>query len=457
MNLKVSLAGRAVARSGLLPSTANEILAYLDTNREQLASLADACASSELDDVDDFAFVLIHAAYSCTEYGRGSVTRRFLPYQLLAAPLSGPQARVRRLLFAPSENDALNAAILAWRWIRGVEMRQLESALDIRSGVLTGMFGDAAGIIKGMADVLYASTSTKSVDELPSSVAPEAVESLRSLVAAIRQVAARLDAGLPDDVIWMRELAASSNIPSAGNRAKLLSRQQIISLRTRGFYSPSELLDPGRFPQLLDAMGPRNQTNRALAEQVQVATRDWRVAERNRLVENQKRRLPVECRDLLLKFYRARETEFEEALSEVFGCFGITIDARDDGSINAFPDFIISPQPPQVLAIECKSKTVGDSVTLNDASEVLRKASLNGYSTAFKITVCQPYVSPDVPRKINNCSELCVVNAEDLAEAFVRLKTGKLDLEALVDWMSRPGQALRENLISINSVATGIS
>ena len=449
MSLQVTLTGRAVARSGLLPSTVDELLSFLSSNASRLIDLATDCAESELDNCDDFAFVVMHAAYSCTEYGRSGQARRYLPYQLVTSPLSGPQARVQSDLFSPSGDDSLNAAILAWRWIRGIEMRQLESALDIRSGVLNGMFGDAANIIRGVADVLYASTSSKSASELPSGISSGNVTLLRALIAAIRQVAVRLDTGLPDDVAWMRELSPSSNSATgSGNRVRLLSRQQIFNLRSAGFFAPGDILDPGRFPELLDAMGLRNQANRDLAQRVQAETRNWRVAERNRLVENQKKRLPVECRELLLRFYRSRETAFEEALDAVFQCFAIRVEARDDGTINAFPDFIISPQPSQVLAIECKSKTVGDSVTLNDASEVLRKATLNGYGSAFKITVCQPYVSPDVPRKLSNCSELCVVNAEDLAEAFVRMKCGKLDLQDFLDWISRPGQAIRENLAS---------
>ena len=87
--------------------------------------------------------------------------------------------------------------------------------------------------------------------------------------------------------------------------------------------------------------------------------------------------------------------------------------------------------------------TVGDAVTFNDATDVLRKAGVNGYRDAFKVTVCQPYISPDVPRKLGNCSDLCVVNAEDLAEAFVRIRTGQVTVAAFFDWLSRPGQALR--------------
>lgn len=100
------------------------------------------------------------------------------------------------------------------------------------------------------------------------------------------------------------------------------------------------------------------------------------------------------------------------------------------------------------MALECKSKTVGDSVNFNDTTDVIRKASVNGLGNSFKVTICQPYLSPDVVRKLVLCDELCVVNAEDLAEALVRVKLGKLDVDALADWLRRAGQAVREQLPS---------
>ena len=456
MTLHVTLTGRAVGKSGLLPSTAFEFLGFLSRKAEFLDTLASSCARSALDDCDDFAFVMLHAAYNSTEYERAEIVRRYLPYQLLASPLNGPQGRVHSLLFEHSGSDALNAAVLAWRWIRGTETRDLESVLEIRSGVLMGMFADASNILRGVADILFAATSARSVGERPLNIDEKTVPLLRKLLAAIRLIAIRLDTGLPDDVAWMRTLSGQgSNAGNTGARQTLLSRQQIILLREASFQAPSDILDSGRFPELLTALGPRSAVNRQLAQDLQHATRNWRVEERGRLIENQKKRLPVECRNVLLRYYRAKEIEFEEVLEEVLSCFGINVDARDDGTISSFPDFIIKPIPPPVFAIECKSKTVGDVVTFNDATDVIRKAGVNGYSEAFKVTVCQPYISPDVPRKLGNCSDLCVVNAEDLAEAFVRIRTGELTKLGFFDWLSRPGQALRGNLSSSRPTLTG--
>lgn len=447
MTLRVTYTGRAIAKSGLLPSTAAELLTFFGAHAEQFSALNEACSQSELEDCDDFAFVLIHAVLSSTEFGRSDIPRRYLPYQLLAAPLTGPQGQLRDSLFTPSQADAINGAVLAWRWIKGAEMRQLESLLGIRSGALTAMFADAANIIRGLADILFAATSVRSTEELPTSLRAEWIAPLRNLIPTIRRIAVRLDTGLPDDVVWMRTIV--------DNGSRVLTRNQIVKLREAGLLSPTDLLDPGKFPLLLDSLGPRSPANTAFAQLVQQATRTWRIDERNRLIESQRKRLPAECRDVLLRFYRSLETEFEDVLGEIFECFSIEIEGRDDNTKTSFPDFVVTPVAPQTLSIECKSKTVGEAVTFNDATDVIRKAGVNGFGSTFKVTVCQPYISPDVPRKLTNCPDLCVVNVEDLAEAFVRLKQGSLSMQAFSDWLGRPGQALREHLVTAKSPVVG--
>jgi len=447
MTIKITPTGKAVAKAGIHPEAAIDMLVFLNLKADDLVELNKRCAESELDDADDIAFVLIHTAFSSEEYSSGANQRKFIPYQLVAQPLTGPQGRTRPYLTGSSPVEATNAAVLAWRWIRGAETKQLEAALDVRSGVLLGMFRDAASILRGMADVLFAATSIRSEGQRPAGLDQGKIEGLKQLVGTMRLVAIRLEVGLPDDVVWMRSLCAGgANMPAQRNRASLLTRKQIMDLRSRGMVSPSNILDTGRFPELLDGVGPRTPANTQVAQAVQHATRTWRNEERNRLVESQTKRLPVECRDILLRFYRERETACEHVLEEVFECFDINVSAKDDGSLPAFPDFILDFMNPKDFALECKSKTVGDSVTLNDATEVIRKAGVNGYNLSFKVTVCQPYVSPEVPRALVNCPDLCVVNAEDLAEAFVRLKTGKLDKQGFADWLGRPGQALREHL-----------
>lgn len=450
MKLSVTNGGRAVARSGLLPRSADELIGYISRNATQFAKLIKLCAEPTSQNCDDFAFVMIHAAYSCSEYaGRDLGAKRFLPYQVFKNQLDGPQIRVRQYMFAPIEDGPVNAAVLATRWVGGANIRDIENIFGIRSGALQTMFSEAANVLRGLSDILYSITSPQDSSLLPTSLNPESSKQITELIGGIRRLAMRLDVGLPDDVVWMTTLLHDG--------APLLNRPQIMNLRAADFLSPEHLLDTGRFPALMATFGRPSTQITTLAQSLQAAVRGWKLEERQRLMESQKKRLPAECKDLILRFYRSREKEFEICIEEALNCLGITIDAKDDGSLPAFPDFVTSALPSRRISIECKSKTSGSSVTFNDATEVLRKASVNGLDDSFKVTVCQPFISPEVPRNLARCSELCVVNAEDLAEGLVRLKTGMISLEAFSDWLQRPGQAIRDMLPASVNVSSHVS
>jgi len=436
MKLSVTITGKAVARSGLLPETADQLLAYVSSTAAELVNLLRQCGEATDDGVDDFSFLLILAALSSLEY-EGETPRRFLPYQLATYLADGPYRRVSQLA-ATNDNPAINAATLAIRWIGGATMKDLEQVFDIRSGMLTGMFTDAANILRALADTIYAATTPQPSTSLPNSVEPASLPKMLQLVGPLRRLALRLDVGLPEDIVWMSTIS--------DDNGPVLNRREMMQLRLASFTAPDHVLDQGRFVSLHSALGDNPATSVALAQRLQKAVRSWRLAERERLLDGQLRRLPQECKPVLKEYYRTTGTDFERALERALDCLGIKIVAKDDGLRSSFPDLVTDALYQNKTAIECKSKTVGDSVTFNDATDVLRKAGVNGLSDAFKVTVCQPYISPDVPRKLDLCTDLCVVNAEDLAEALVRLRLGKLTREEFSSWLHRPGQALREML-----------
>lgn len=436
MKLTITTTGKAVARSGLLPETANQLLGYVSTNAVALVDLVGKCAEATDDSAEDFSFLMILAAYGSADYN-GSTPRRFLTYQLATYILDGPYSRVSYLA-ATTDNSALNGATLAARWISGNIMRDLESVLDIRSGVLTGMFADAASILRSLADTIYAATTPQPASSLPTSILAAALPQMLQLVGPLRRLAHRLDVGLPEDVAWMSSVKDDDGA--------VLNRREMMQLRGALFVSPDHILDTGRFNQLRDALGTKPAVTVPLAQRLQKAVRSWRLSERERLLDNQLKRLPAECKPVLKEYYRTLGTDFERVLEAALECLGISIIAKDDGTRSSFPDLVTEVLNPNKTAIECKSKTVGDAVTFNDATDVLRKAGVNGLGAAFKVTVCQPYISPDVPRKLDLCTDLCVVNAEDLAEAMVRLKLGKITMDEFSGWLQRPGQALREML-----------
>lgn len=436
MTLQVTRTGKAVARSGLHPHAVVQILGFLGRNLEPLRTLLLRNDEDEFVSEDDFEFVALHTIFGSAEFDN-RVTYRFLPYQFLDQALTGPQAKLQRYLDSSAEVNVTNAAVLAYRWIQGVDIGSLESALGVRSGVLTALFAEAASIFRGLADIIYAASSQRPNNVLPSALTAEQAARITLFVAPFRALARRLVKGLPDELLWMTDLEA--------NGSRLLGRREIIAIRDQGLTTPDEVIDPGRKNEVLQALGTVSERNKAKANDLVEAVRVFKGAARQRLKDSQIRRLP-ECEQIIESYYASRDKAFEDQVDILWNWLGLPVAARDDDSKSAFPDFILDLDGGKKWSVECKSKQGMGYVALTDATAVISKASTHGFHLSFKITVCQPFVSTDVPRKLAQCEELCVVNAEDLIEGAVRAKLGKISKDAFVDWLSRPGQAQREFL-----------
>ena len=62
------------------------------------------------------------------------------------------------------------------------------------------------------------------------------------------------------------------------------------------------------------------------------------------------------------------------------------------------------------------------------------------------VTICQKYVSTDVPRLIELKANLSVINAEDMALAMAYLKSNTIVPERFATWLTTPGQPRVEEL-----------
>lgn len=439
MTLQVTRTGRAVARSGLHPLAADQILRFLGQHFDALQTLLLQDDADEFVSEDDFEFVGLHTVFNSAEFDTG-VTYRFLPYQFLEQPLTGPQAKLREYLGATAELNVTNAAVLAYRWIQGVDIGSLESALGVRSGVLTALFAETAAIFRGLADILFAASSQRPHNVLPSALTAEQAAKLTLFIAPFRALAKRLVKGLPEELLWMTELEADGS--------RLLGRPEIIAISDAGLTTPDEVIDPGRKNALLQALGAISERNKGKANDLVQAVKGFKCDARIRLKDSQIKRLGA-YEQIIEDYYSSRDKAFEAQVDILWSWLGLTVAARDDGSKSAFPDFVVSLDGGSEWAVECKSKQGMGYVVLTDATEVISKASTHGYHQSFKVTICQPFLSTDVPRKICQCAELSVVNAEDLMEGAVRARLGKLSKEAFVDWLSRPGQVQREFLATV--------
>lgn len=452
MTIQITPVGRRVATSGLRPITAHYLIDYSARHADDLLSLVDARSEQEQIEAEkeDLEFILFFAALTSPEYAaRMDGGRRYIPWQITGQLHSDRGSRLDRVLaLRPWDRDgpAANAADLACDWIAGAPLRELEDRFaDIRGGALRGLFRELAQILFGWAEVLNAATAPSLHDGERAAALqdPEPVrDALRAATSVIRMAAIRLESGLPEEALWIRQLQDDDG-------RRLLTRPQIVALSDADLIRPDDLVDRGRTSDIIDALRPEVGNNAPdMARDIRERVEQYRVQNTDRIKRSQLRRLQSGCHDITERFYEASGTVLEDVLDEALQCVDIEPHERDGPGKTAFPDFVLDIPGFGPLIIECKSTNGINSVSFNDATDVIRKAGVHGYDDAFKVTVCKPYMSPDVARKLGKCRKLAVVNAEDIAEVLVRLARNKGTAIDFGDWCSQNGFITAETFVS---------
>ena len=241
--------------------------------------------------------------------------------------------------------------------------------------------------------------------------------------------------------MWLRRIQSI-------NGRQLLTRPQIVALNEAGLIRPDDLMDRGRTSKIISALRPEVGNNAAtLAQEIREHVEQYRILRTDRIKKSQLRRLQPRCHDIAERYYTTHGTAFEDVLDEILKCVGVQPCERDRPEKTSFPDFVLNIPDFGPLVIECKSTNGSKSVSFNDATDVIRKASVHGYDEAFKVTVCTPYLSPDVARKLGKCRKLSVVNAEDMAEVLVRLANKKGTTLNFGDWCAQNGFITAETFV----------
>jgi helicase len=439
--------GKAIGYSGLLPETGVYILNYLAAKAETLTSLLPR--PDRPGDIPRLAFLLFCACFSSPEFrphNRKSSTR-FLPYPLENWLFDASPYKVD--LPEPIwEADPLpvNSARLSLDWMSGVEIRALEkSAPNLRAGMLVGMYRSLVWVLQGMSSILTAACDAK----IPEVARPKALrihstklDLLGKLPRLIRRLSFRVYEGLPDDVLWMKEL--NSVNPEFG-----LHRIEILALRDKGLHSPEQVMlgsseiDAARVAAFAKAKpSPAKKAN-----WLRDTCRNWKIQQRKRSAEKHLKRAQ-RCAnvDIIKAFYDSKGTDFEKVFEKVLELLKIRFDKLDDKSKTGAPDYLVKLHDSDPLIIELKSKEGDKLVDYNKAVEVLAASEVHGHKDKFCVTLCHPGVDPGVPMVIAECGRLSVVESTDLGEALLRLCEGNLTQKQLWHWLASPGQALRSDL-----------
>lgn len=394
--------GKAVAQSGLLPSTAISFRAMLQKYGPSLEA-----------DFEKFALAFIHWACSCEEF-RGDSASRFLIYPTGKNPVTSGDFLSSQPLFAALDrtdnqvNQCAHALIL---FAQGLPERQIRFQTNIASGGVHRLAIDVAWILDGF----------QRIASVPEIKCPQPTTNQISMLAR------RVRWGVPPEVLDIIRVAQRSEVPGFG-------RQRAMALLAQGLTSFEQIMTTAK-ATLVGIL--RNETRaQAFLNAMSNSTgfRADRFAKIHLAVASK-----LGVADLVTACSDALGTDYERAIQRLLECeprWVVTI--IDDGKQQNVPDLHVRLSGRSVL-IECKTATKKPPlINKEDAFAVLQKAV--DFDHAFRrVTLGKPGFDEHSKKKVSGAKDIALVEHAVFMEGILRVLAGAVSPEEFLDWLSVPG------------------
>ncbi|MDQ0465582.1 helicase [Caulobacter ginsengisoli] len=401
--------GKAVAQSGLLPTTAMAFLELLGKNADVLDR-----------EFERHIPALIHLVCGCDEFS-GNRPSRFLPWPagrapvnsngfLLAQPLLGPLDRTDN-----RTNQCAHALIL---FSRGEPERNIRHQTNIPSGQLHRLATDIAWVLDGLRKIA-------SVPELGYS---------QTLTNQLSMLARQIQWGAPAEALDMLRVAQREGVPGFG-------RQRALALLQQGIQTFDQLLASAK-DTLSAVLGSERRTTALLSA---VATCLGFRGDRYRKVHIELA-AKLGLTDVIDKCSSALGEEYEtamKALMEVERSWTVT--TVDDGKQQNVPDLLLTLGNKSVL-IECKTTTKNPPmIKKEDAFAVMQKA-VDFDPAIFRATLGKPGYDEHSKKKVQAAKDITLIEHDVFVEGMLRVCAGKVSPSDFIDWIAMPGLTELERL-----------
>ena len=407
--------GKAVAQSGLLPSTASDFCEMLREHKDSIDS-----------DFESFLPALIHWACTCDEFA-GDTPSRFLVYPLGREPVQSTMFLAGQKLIAPLDrtdrrtNQCAHALVL---YAQGTAERQIRYTTNISAGGVHRLAIDVAWIIDGLQRI---------------AASPE-LQCPQTLTNKLAMLSRRVRSGVPAEILDVLRVAQRSGVPGLGRqRAMGLLSQGLITFDLILTTARDKLLgilrSERRVDELINAM-----SNVGAIPQNRFAALHLTVAKKLGLEE-----IVRECEANLGTEYeravrRLLESETRWAITEL-----------DDGKEQNVPDILISLREVNVL-VECKTTTKKPPlIKKEEAFSVLQKA-VDFEESLHRVTLGKPAFDEHSKNKVLGADSVTLVEHSVFMEGVLRVLTGSVSPEDFLEWLSAPGLAEVERLSGIHTM-----
>lgn len=394
--------GKAVAQSGLLPTTAIDFCVVLQKFGPELVT-----------DFEKFVPALIHWACACDEF-KGETPSRFLVYPVGRGPVGSADYLSARPLFTLLDrtdgqvNQCAHAIIL---YAQGLEERKIRFQTNIPSGGIHRLAIDIAWVLDGLQRVASA---------------PE-VKCHQTLTNQISMLARRVRWGAPPEVLDIIRVAQRSGVPGFG-------RQRAMALLAQGLTTFEQILSTTK-DKLLGILRNERRTQEFIdAMSNSMGFRTDRFAKIHQVVAEK-----LGLSEVVNNCNEALGVEYENAIAKLLEAetrWIITV--LDDGKNQNVPDLQIRLGERSIL-LECKTTTKKPPlIKKEEAFAVIQKAI--DFDKSFKrVTLGKPMFDEHSKKKVHAASDVSLVEDAVFMEGVLRVLAGAISPEEFLDWLGTPG------------------
>lgn len=400
--LIVTPLGKAIAETGLQPSTALNFIEVLSLHATSMEADFENCISG-----------VIHWVCQCPEFN-GESPSRFLAYPSGRRPVTSCDFLSSSNLLCSldrTQNNVNQCAHALILFCSGLEGRKIRFNTNITSGSVHRLAIDIAWVIDGLQRI---------------SCVPELGYS-QILTNNLSMLARRVKWGIPAEALDLIAVAQRNNVPGFG-------RQRAMAVISSGLTTFEDILSASK--EKLVALV--RDSSRADALLIAISGSFGGDTSRFEKV-HQQTASSLGVGDIVQRCYSDYGTEYETAIKELVEAeSGLGVQVLDDGKQQNVPDLLISFQNTQIL-LECKTATKKPPlINKEDAWAVLQKSA--DYDPAMKrVTLGKPGFDAHSKKKVLSAKDISLVENSVFIEAMLRLLSGTIVTQQFIDWLTVPG------------------
>ncbi len=394
--------GKAVAQSGLLPTTAVSLLQVLSANAAALDS-----------EFERYVPALIYLVCACPEFSSARPSR-FLPYPVGKTPVNSTGFLTAQPLLSPLDrtdnrtNQCAHAVIL---FCQGEPERSIKHQTNIPSGQLHRLAIDVAWIFDGL----------RKIASVPELGYPQTLTNQLSMLAR------RVQWGTPAEALDMLRVAQKEGVPGFG-------RQRAIALLQQGIETFDQLLASAK-EKLASVLGNEHRTNAlisAVSHCLGFRNDRFRKVHTELATKLGLAALVEHCASALGEDYEVAAKNLLEIESKW------KVIVVDDGKKQNVPDLLLTFGSRSAL-IECKTTTKKPPLLKKEEAFAVLQKALDYDKSMHRVTLGKPGFDEHSKKKVQAAKDVSLIEHEFFVEGMLRVAAGKVSAEEFFNWLTTPG------------------